>query len=203
MKSNTSYSKNKLARIISTIFIPPTFTLIIFLTFALQLENESGKMLLTILIALIFGFIAPIVLFLFLRKSGKIIDIDASIKEERTFPFLIAIIFYLIGLALMIYFDLNIIIKAFWFCYVSNTFLTIIINRFWKISAHSMGVSGSMAGLYFVLGCYSFLLIPLIFIIGWSRIKLKCHTFLQVLVGTILAYASTFFQMYIIINYFS
>ena len=40
----------------------------------------------TILIALIFGFILPITLFLILRKKGKLVDQDASIKEERTFP---------------------------------------------------------------------------------------------------------------------
>ena len=73
------------------------------------------------MIAVVFGFIAPISLFLILRKKGKLADQDASIKEERTFPFLIAILFYLIGLILMIKFELNIISIAFWFCYISNT----------------------------------------------------------------------------------
>jgi len=78
---------------------------------------------------LVFGFIAPIVLFLILRKKGKLVDQDASIKEERTFPFIVAIIFYLIGLLLMIKYQLNIISIAFWFCYISNTIITIIINK--------------------------------------------------------------------------
>lgn len=197
-----SDSKNKIARIISTIFVPPTFTLIIFIFFALKLENDLSKILETILISSLFGFIAPIVLFISLKNRGKIIDVDASIKEERTLPFLLATIFYIIGLVLMIYFELNIITKAFWFCYISNTLFTVLINRYWKISAHSMGVSGSLAAIIFVIGNYSFLFIPLLLLIGWSRIKLKCHTLSQVLAGIILAFISTFVQMYLIINYF-
>jgi len=111
-------SINKIARIISTVFVPPSFTLIVFTIFALVLESEFLKQLVTISTAFIFGFIAPIFLFVILRKKKKLIDIDASEKDERTFPFIISI--------------------AFWFCYISNTFITIFINKHWKISAHSM-----------------------------------------------------------------
>ncbi|MCK7524460.1 MAG: hypothetical protein MZV64_45960 [Ignavibacteriales bacterium] len=146
------FSSHKLARIISTVFVPPSFTIIIFTIFAFQLESESSKQAATILIALVFGFIAPIVLFLILRKKGKLADQDASIKEERTIPFLIAIVFYLIGLMLMIKYQLNIISIAFWFCYISNTLITIFINKFWKISAHAMGAAGPFAAITFVFG---------------------------------------------------
>ena len=77
---------NKLARVISTIFVPPSFTIIVFTLFAFILETESIKITITILVAFIFGFTAQIILFLFFRKKGKIIDLDASVKEERTTP---------------------------------------------------------------------------------------------------------------------
>ena len=75
-------NKDKLARIVSTVFVPPSFTIIIFTIFALYLETDFTKILVTIIVALIFGFISPIVLFLHYRKRGKIVDIDASIKEN-------------------------------------------------------------------------------------------------------------------------
>lgn len=195
--------KNKIARIISTIFVPPTFTLLLFIYFAVKLENDISKILDTILVSSVFGFIAPIVLFLTLKNRGKIVDVDASVKEERNLPYLIAVVFYVIGLVLMIYLRLNIITIAFWFCYISNTLLTVIINRYWKISAHSMGIAGSLAAMFFVIGNYSFLFLPLLIAVGWSRIKLKCHTISQVIAGIILAFVSTILQMYLIINYFS
>jgi membrane-associated phospholipid phosphatase len=194
-------SVHRIARIISTIFVPPAFTIIIFSIFSFELEKESIKRIATILIALVFGFVAPIILFLILRSKGKLADQDASVKEERTFPFLIAIVFYITGLFLMIKYGLNIISIAFWFCYISNTIITIFINKYWKISAHAMGASGPFAAVVFAFGCIGFLLLPIVLLVGWSRIKLKCHNLSQVLAGTFLAFISVYIQMSLIVNY--
>ena len=199
---NSNYS-HKVARIISTVFVPPSFTIIIFTIFAITLESETSKILSTISIAVILGFIAPVALFLIFRKRGKVTDQDASIKEERTIPFFIALVFYLIGLFLMIRFNLNIISIAFWFCYISNTLITIIINKYWKISAHSMGASGPFAALIYAFGVIGLFLFPVVILVGWSRIKLKCHSLSQVVAGILLAFFSTFIQMSLIIKYFN
>lgn len=199
MNSSTSH---KFTRFISTLFVPPSFTIIVYAIFALTLETDSSKKILTFIIPFIFGFISPIILFLYLRKKGKLVDQDASIKEERTFPFLIAIIFYLIGLALMLKFNLHIISIAFWFCYISNTLITILINKYWKISAHAMGASGPFAAIIFSFGWIGFIMLPIVFLVGWSRIKLKCHTLAQVLLGVVLAFVSVYLQMYLITKYF-
>lgn len=194
------FSSHKLARFISTLFVPPSFTIIIFTIFAFTLESEPIKQVVTNLIALVFGFIAPIVLFLILRKKGKLADQDASIKEQRTIPFVIAIVFYLIGLWIMIKYDLNIISIAFWFCYISNTIITIFINRFWKISAHAMGVAGPFSAMVFVFGWLGIILLPIVILIGWARIELKCHTLTQVIAGILLAFISVYIQMSLIVK---
>lgn len=197
------FSSHKLARFISTLFVPPSFTIIIFAIFAFVLESEPIKQGVTIFTALVFGFIAPIVLFLILRNKGKLTDQDASIKEERTLPFLIAIIFYLIGLWVLIKYDLNIISIVFWFCYISNTVITIFINKFWKISAHAMGAAGPFAAVVFAFGWIGLFMLPIVLLVGWSRIKLKCHTLTQVIAGILLAFISVYIQMNLIVKYFS
>jgi membrane-associated phospholipid phosphatase len=196
------FTSHNFARFVSTLFVPPSFTIIVYAIFAFTLENDSAKRLLTFIIALLFGFIAPIVLFIILRSKGKLADQDASIKEERTFPFLVAIGFYLIGLLLMIKFDLNIISIAFWFCYISNTLITIIINKYWKISAHAMGATGPFAAITFAFGWLSLMMLPVVILVGWSRIELQCHTFAQVVAGVLLAFTSVYLQMFLITNYF-
>lgn len=199
MNSSTS---NKFARFISTLFVPPSFTIIVYTLFTLTLETESLKKILTFIIPFIFGFVSPIALFLYLRKKGKLVDQDASIKEERTFPFLIAIIFYSIGLIMILKFNLHIISIAFWFCYISNTLITILINKYWKISAHAMGASGPFAAIIFSFGWIGFLMLPIVVLVGWSRLKLKCHTLSQVVIGVIFAFVSVYLQMYLITKYF-
>jgi len=196
-------NSDRLARFISTFFVPPSFTIIVFTLFAFILETETLQRIVTILVAFILGFFAQIILFLILRRRGKIIDLDASKKEERTYPFLIAVGFYVIGLIVLILFKVNIITIAFWFCYISNTLLTILINKYWKISAHAMGVSGPLAAVTYVFGPLTLIFLVIVIIVGWSRVHLKVHDFLQVFAGIIFAFASTYLQILLVVKLFS
>jgi len=195
--------KNKLARIISIIFIPPFFTLIVFTVFALYLETESDKIIIALITVITLGVIAPITLFFLLRHKGKLIDKDASLKEERTFPYIVALGFYIIGLIILILFDIHIVTTALWFCYISITIITILINRNWKISAHAMGAAGPVAAFTYLFGPVMLLFLIVVIIVGWSRIQLKVHNILQVTVGIIFAFASTYLQILFVVKWFS
>lgn len=102
----------------------------------------------------------------------------------------------------MIKFDLNIISIAFWFCYISNTLITIFINRSWKISAHAMGAAGPFAAIAFVFGWLGLMMLPIVILVGWTRIELKCHTISQVVAGILLAFIAVYLQMFLITKYF-
>jgi membrane-associated phospholipid phosphatase len=127
---------------------------------------------------------------------------DASKKEERTIPFLISAGFYIVGLILLIIFKVHIISIAFWFCYISNTLVTILVNKHWKISAHSMAAAGTLAAVTYVFGLIALIFTVVIFLVGWSRIQLKVHNFAQVAAGIILAFISTYLQIYFIVKWF-
>lgn len=195
-------NSTKVARIISTLFVPPSFSLIVYILFAIFIEENLSKSIDLIIITSLFGFVLPILMFLIMRKKNLVSDQDALIKEQRTFPFLIATIIYLVGLYFLIYFNLSLISISFWFCFISNTLITIIINKYWKISIHAMGASGAFASLIFAFGIKLLPFVIIVILVGWSRIKLKCHSLEQVVAGIILAFTSVYFQMYLIIKYF-
>jgi len=192
---------DKFARIISTIFVPPAFTLLTFIFLACYLESDITRIIVTITVALIFGFIAPIWLFLYFRKKGSIVDIDASVKEERTVPMLISVLFFVVGFIILLYAEVNLITLTFWFCYITNALLTVVVNKYWKISAHTMGAAGPVAVIYFVLGVTGLWLLLLAALVGWSRVQLKCHTISQVLAGGLLAFISVYVQIYFVVFY--
>ena len=196
-------TKHLTARIISTLFVPPSFPLILFTIFAFKYETDLHKILLLILVTIIFSFSFPIILFIILRKKGRIVNSDATIKEERTFPFFISVLFYVIGILILIKAQINIVSIAFWFCYITNTIFIIIINKYWKISAHMMGAAGPFAAVCFVYGLSALPFIIILFMIGWARIFLKCHNIYQVLAGGLLGFISTLLQMHIIIGIFN
>ena len=200
LQNNT---KHLIARVISTLFVPPSFPLILFTLFAFKYESDPHKILLLVLVTITFSFSFPIILFIILRKQGRIVNADAAIKEERTFPFIISTLFYAIGILILIKAQINIVSIAFWFCYITNTIFIIIINKYWKISAHMMGAAGPFAAVCFVYGLSALPFILILFIIGWSRIFLKCHNIYQVLAGGLLGFISTLVQMQIITGIFN
>jgi membrane-associated phospholipid phosphatase len=63
------------------------------------------------------------------------------------------------------------------------------ITFFWKVSVHSAVASGALAVLLTVFGPWTLVLTPLVVLIGWSRVRLRCHTVGQVTVGMLIGAA--------------
>ncbi len=55
----------------------------------------------------------------------------------------------------------------------------------WKVSVHSAITAGAVAVLAAVYGPWAGLLAPLVVLVGWSRVRLRCHTAAQVAVGAL------------------
>jgi len=184
--------KTKLAKIISYVFVPPVSLMIIFIILANQIYINSILKFQTLLIAAMFGFILHVFVFLFLRKNGKIINDDATLKEERTVPFLIGIGLAIIALIFSYIYGLHSLIIALWISYIITQVFVIIINLNWKISAHLVGIGIPYATFIFLFQTdfIYVLLIPII--IGWARLELKVHTFPQVFAGFILGTIPTY-----------
>lgn len=181
--------------------VPPSFTIIIFSWLALTLENTLWQKLLVIGVALTFGFAFQIIMFFYFRRKGMIADEDASVKEERTVPFFVAVLIYTLGLLVLYFAKADPVIISFWFCYISNTLLVIGINKFWKISAHALGAAGPFGVIMYMAGTGGLLFLIVIFIIGWARIKLRMHTPAQVAAGAVAGFALTYIQIYLIVNF--
>lgn len=200
--SNTSLKK--IARFISTIFIPPTFALIIFITIGFQFEKSSLQTFLIILFTVLFFVVIPISYFMIMVRRGKIVNQDAEIKEERNTPYLLGVAIQIIGFIFLLIFNLSYYSLSLWLCYITNTLLIYLINRNWKISAHTTGAAVSAAFFLFFFGWELFLIFFIItFIVGSSRIILKVHTVKQVIAGGIFGFVVTYLQIYLYLNLFS
>jgi len=190
----------KFARIISIVFIPPTLTLISFIYLAFEYEIELVQRIFVAVVALVFGVVMQIASFMFFYKRGMISDVDAKDKQERNIPYLVSIVIFIIGFALLLFAKVNTISLAFWFCYISNTFLVILINKYLKISIHAMGVSGPLALFVFLVGIKAFVFLPILFAVGWSRIKLRVHSLIEVIAGVIFGFISVYLQLFLFTN---
>lgn len=182
----------KLAKIISFIFIPPVNLLLIFIFLSLSVYDVTSLQIKSISIAAIIGFAIPILVFVFLRFQGSIVDNDATIRNERTYPYLIGTALSILGTMIAMAYGLHPFIVAAWFSYIVTSIILTVINTRWKISAHAIGIAIPFAIIVFLLGPIGYLFIFLPFAVSWARVYQKLHSIPQVASGIILGYFITY-----------
>lgn len=183
------------AKIISYLFVPPFLNLAIFIIYSLQFENPSGKIY-SIISSLLFGVLLPITVFIKLRKKGKILNDDATIKEERTVPYIYGILFSMAALVLTALLKLNVYILLLWMIYLVCSILLININHFWKISAHTMGASIPLGASIILSPTFIYIFAIILIMVGFARYVLKVHTISQIIAGALVGFTTT----YILLN---
>ncbi len=192
-------SGNHAAKIISSVTLPPVFSIPTFVVLNYLFLGPVNFIVPTI-ISIIFGAFIPILTSLILIKKLKT-DIDITDRKKRTLPLILAISSYLIGFLVLYMISAPAVITALMFIYGSNTIMILLINFYWKISIHSMGIAGPTAAFIYAFGITGAFLGILIPFVMWSRVKLNKHTFSQVLAGTVLGLVSTWLQLSYIVPF--
>lgn len=182
----------KIAKTVSYIFIPPMVIMFTYLYLVMGLELMEPELL---FIPAVFGLLGPVAMFIYLRKKGMVSDNEAMLKEERLFPYTLGVVILILGAALFFIYNVTGPAFSIWVSYLICCILIIPITKFWKISAHSMGVGIPGA----LLAVYN----PLLFValsavsgmVFWSRYTLKCHTITQIAAGYSLGFAVSFIML--------
>ena len=177
----------KAARIYSNVVSPPVMFAVVGLAFGLyELPGWDG-----FLWAAVYGLLvslAPILVVIYLLKTGRIAELHMSNTRERNIPYLSAILFAAVAYGLIVGFNGPELLRCLaLFNVIELTFLAII-NHFWLISLHATGAMATAVLLTLVFGWPTGLLvgIPLIFSVCWVRLFLKRHTVAQVIAGLLL-----------------
>ena len=185
-KSNTEVGQD-FANFISIFVAPPTMAIVATVSFSLWSPIGLGLLSapFTILLCLLCFVCFPFLSILYFHKKNAV-DLYVSKRNARTPFFLIAITSY--SCATVIFLITN--TKIMFLLALGSLLVSIIlmgINLFWKVSIHCAGVTGPIFALIFVFGISALPLTSIVGLVGWSRIKLKNHTFAQTFAGTIIS----------------
>jgi hypothetical protein len=133
-----------------------------------------------------FSFLIPLAYLITLKRMGKITDLDIKDRKQRKQHYLAFLVLCSIQfLITVLVFDSS-ILWAYTFAYMFNTAVNGLINMRWKISIHGASF-GALIGVLCFLEGWSFLLLLLLLpILLWSRVKLEYHTPAQVITGAAL-----------------
>jgi hypothetical protein len=185
----------RFSKTISFIFQPllmPTLAMSILLQmpvyFAVVIPAQAKWMLLGIIFFTTF-FLPASLIFLMARR-GMIHSLYIEARQERTVPYMITAVFFLLAFYLLRSLQLSPIYANFIMGAIMLVISVMIINLFWKISSH-MAAVGALTGMCLGLsGFLGMLYLNLIIagviisgVVGYARLRLNAHTPAQVYAG--------------------
>ncbi len=203
-EDNTPFERivTRCANVLSWVFVPllmPVYgILLIFNLSFLSFAPFHTKLVFT-LIVIGANFIVPMLLVLLLKKMGIIEDIGLNGRKERLIPYVITIV-CLLGTGIFLYAKMAPLWVAMFYAGGALAgLINLIVNFWWKISAHAAGIAGIVAMLIQMtkegptVGAMTWWIVGAIVIaglLGSARIWLGRHTLMQVLAGSAVGFLS-------------
>ncbi|MBN8703328.1 MAG: hypothetical protein J0M08_09695 [Bacteroidetes bacterium] len=184
---------HKLATFISVVFHPllvTTYGVVVLLFGHPQLSLFLPLHYKLKLIGVIFLFtgILPVANILLMYAFKHVQSIYLESKEDRRILYFTTIIFFAAAYYLLHSLQLSLLIEHLLLGALVALVITFILNMFWKVSAHMVGIGGVCMAMYLVSGRVNVLLLFPAFVfvaglVGSSRLLLQAHTPAQVYVG--------------------
>ncbi|MBR1664779.1 MAG: hypothetical protein IJ699_00930 [Bacteroidaceae bacterium] len=184
------------ARALSSIFRPQYFPLVgflaLFLFTYLSLLPLSFKALIMIIV-LMGTLLLPRLTIRIWRQTNGLKLHHLRLREHRSFPYLVFLLFYAFTLHFLARFHLPFYMGGILVSSLMIQAACLLINIWWKISVHSAGAGGIIGALIAFSLLFNFnpvwwlsLCIIIAGLVGSSRMLLRQHTLWQVLAGTFL-----------------
>jgi hypothetical protein len=174
---------NKTAKIISYIFDGSVISIPIFLTICLIVVENKIEAVSWAFICLLFGTIVPYLYIVLLYRRKEIDDMHIPRKEDRIKPMIVSSISYVACLFVLYILNGPLFLKSIFAVSAVSAVIFTVITYFWKISLHTSWITFVVITFNILFGRWMLLMIPLIPVIGWARVRIKKHTVNQVVFG--------------------
>lgn len=164
------------------------------------LDTFSGTLRISLWVLIVVGtFAVPSLLILFLFRSGYIRDLQLDDRSDRRIPYLLtgfvySFLTFLFAFRMQLVSEVAPEIAIILGSITISILLVGVISLFWKISAHSVGIGGSIGALAAIMFKFSetdllytlTAFIVLAGLIASARLHLNAHTLSQVCAGLFL-----------------
>lgn len=182
--STLKYDSHYFARLISNVASPPVWMLA---TAVLAILATPGTSIWIYLLAYAIPVILlPSLYIVYLFNIGQVTDLHMKRREERIRPMMVSIACSLIALVGLFYSlapRFLVLVAAAITCQLIGF---ILITTFWKVSLHTTAAVTCIIMAYWFNSTLAYLLLPLLGLVVWARIRLQYHTVGQVAGGILL-----------------
>lgn len=175
-------SGKRVAEVISFLLMPHIIALYVLVYMIILDWNLVG-----FLLDIVFLILAPFLIILVYSKLREL-DLYISERKERYVPYALTLMCHVFGLVALACFNQYNQYYILTLSYFVVTIVLALITFWWKISGHAAGVSIPLTFSIFIVRSMPLSMILLIMLIinGWSRIKLKAHSPGQYIAGVLL-----------------
>ena len=192
---STSDMERRLAYALSIAFQPlfvPLYTVLLMLGTGSYLSFAVQGTLRWVLLFIITinTILLPMLVFAWFVKRKIISSYHMAERNERHLPFLVGITFLISTYILLGKLPLPGMFRALVLTSVASLVVTALINMWWKISVHMMGMGGMLGSVVAMAMMYQVPVMPMAIalafaagLVGWSRLCLDAHTPAQVYSG--------------------
>jgi membrane-associated phospholipid phosphatase len=178
---------NTWAKYISGISSPFVVTAILPLIAISYFARTRSEALLWGTLFIVFVVILPFTYIAYQVYRAKLTDIHIAVREQRTFPFLVALASTTLLLIIYINLDIPYAMLGMLESLILTGLVFLLVTRRTKISIHTAILSGTTLSLAFLVDLrwlYLFLLLPPVI---WARIYRGRHTLTQAIGGAVLS----------------
>jgi len=190
--------------ILHPMLLPLFGTILLFQVGAFKMYPFEYQLYIEGIILLNMGLLPALGIYL-LKRTGHISDLDVSVRNERTFPYIISLITCTGAVFLLVRYQMPWMVIKLFIGSILATILAFLITFKWKISAHVIAFGCLVASSFII--ClnqgenpiyYFVILLLLAGLQATSRIYLKAHTLGQVIAGFNLGFFSVCISFYLI-----
>lgn len=168
---------------INTIFSPFLVAPVTIFLVAIKNNNFKNALIITLITTTTLTlptFLAAIVAL----KLKKITNLHIKDQKQRMPFFIVAVISVVLTLFIYKYFNYSIFLNKTIVSVFITLALCFVINKFTKISLHTAAITGAITTIFLTYNNHLILFgFVMAFLVGYSRIKTKNHTFIQVFLG--------------------
>ena len=185
-------NKSPAAAIISMILHPVLVSPVTFFLVILKTSGSFAKFLEFYLIVTLFVFILPTIYVVSLKSRGMTESIDIPEKDDRFGLFFVNLAAYGLSFLALLFLGAGKEVLILLSACILTSIIVAVVTKWWKISIHGATLGGMVSALWIVVD-RNFLWLMVTFpLLAWSRVKMKAHSFLQVLVGLAVGFLVTF-----------
>lgn len=188
INSEVAFSE-KLAKTLSYVFDGSFISVPIYIAICLAVAENLADAFAWAMLCILFNVLIPYFYILFLYRKREINDLHIPLKRNRIKPLAVSLASYAAGYLTLHFLKSPLFLKSIFAISITLNIIYIIITFYWKISLHASWIAFVVVTLNVLFGSWMLLLLPLVPIVGWARIKIKRHTLNQVILGAAVASA--------------